>query len=153
MESLNKEITDPKLNKQQRKLKVMSRFGEIQHMRIELNDSTSANDILDLQDNIEDLQEDIEKWAERFQCLKEAVYSWKGQNSHFEDAIRKLEDNLSLRNQRASEIEEHISFLDSMIRLEEMISDHKDKVTRCRDFNILRKQQKWWYVGSYKENG
>ena len=141
MMSLNKEITDPKLNKQQHKLEVESRFEEIQRMRNELNDSMSANDMFELVDNTEDLLEDIEKWAEGFQCLKKTVYSWKRQNSCFEDTVKKLEDNMSLRDQKAPDIEEHIIFLNLMIRVEEKMADHKDKVTRCRSFNILLKQQ------------
>ena len=141
MMSLNKEITDPKLNKQQCKLEVESRFEEIQLMGNELNDSMSANDMFELVDNTEDLLEDIEKWAEGFQCLKKTAYSWKRQNSCFEDTVKKLEDNMSLRDQKAADIEEQIMFLNLMIRVEEMMSDHKVKVTRCRSFNILRKQQ------------
>ena len=101
----------------------------------------SANDMFELVDNTEDLHEDIEKWAEGFQSLKKTAYSWKRQNSCFEDTIRKLEDNMSLQDQKAADIEEKIMFLNLMIRVEEMMSNHKDKLTRCRSFNILRKQQ------------
>ena len=142
LESLKKEITDSKLNKQQRKLKIESRFEEIQRIRNEFINSTSANDMLELQDNIEDLHENIEKWAERFQNLEETISSWMQKNNRFEDAIGKLEDNVSLRDQKASDIEEHISFLNLMLEVQRKMGDHKENMTRCKNSQNIRKQQK-----------
>ena len=142
LESLKKEITDSKLHKQQRKLKIESRFEEIQRIRNEFINSTSANDMLELQDNIEDLHENIEKWAERFQNREETVSSWMQKNNHFEDSIEKLEDNVSLRDQKASDIEEHISFLNLMLEVQRKMADHKENMTRCKNSQNIRKQQK-----------
>ena len=142
MKSLNKEINDSNVYKQERELEVESRFEEIQRMKNELNDSTSTNEIFELLDDIEDLHEDIEKWTERFQNLEKTVRSWMQKNSDFEDTVTKIEDDMSLRDQKASDIEDHITFLNLMFETKKKMADHKEKIARCRNSNNLRNQQK-----------
>ena len=107
-------------------------FQETQQMRNKFNISPNANNMVELLDNIEDLHDEIGKWAERFQSFNENVSRWREKNSSFENSMGDLGANLSLRNKRALDIEEHIDFLKLMLGFEDKMNDYKVKVATWR---------------------
>ena len=142
MESLTKELTDSRVNTQKHAFKIQIQYEEIQRTWNKFNASENVNNILELLDNIEDLHENIEKWAERFQRLKNTFITWKQKNGSLEDAAKKLIENASLRDHKASDIEKHARFVNLMLEVERKITEHKENISMCNISNNLRKQQK-----------
>ena len=140
MESLHKKITHSKVNKQQRNMELKSQVEEIQQMRKKFNYSPDANNMVELLDNVEDLHDEVEKWAERFQSLSVTVCRWKEKNSSLENSVEELGANLSLRDQKALDIEAHIDFLKLMLLVEDKMNDHKVKAATWRRKNDVQKQ-------------
>ena len=136
MELLANEITD----KEQCILEM--NVEKSQQMRNELKDSKTADDLVTFLVRINVLRIIIQKWVEQYESLKGDVCRWKEKKYSVEDAMNDLAENMRLQDQKASDIEENISFLNLMIKFEGKMKNHKENINRVRDFNSFRTQQK-----------
>ena len=142
MESLSNETMAINKDMKECNMMIESDAKEIQPMTRELECPPNANDIVDYMYKINGIGENIEKWAEGCQSLEEAVCMWRNKNDSLEEKMKQMVSNVSLRNQKATDIEEHVSFLNLKLEVDRKMTDHWEKITQRRYSNSLRKQQK-----------
>ena len=140
MESLGNETMAIKKNMKECNLMIEDHIKEIQPRTRE--SECPANDLIDDMSKINEIDENIEKWADGCQSLEKEVCMWRNKNDSLDEKMKQMVNNVSLRDQKATDTEEHVSFLNLKLEVDRKMTDHWKKITQWRHSNSLPKQQK-----------
>ena len=131
IEQLDKEIkaSDNQLNEQN--TKVEDQYQQFQRIKHDMGPDG-------LNDMLECIQDEIERWAEAADCMKETVRNWRENTAVLKDTVKEGEELIRFRNKIIKSIEGHAHLLATLHEANKIMKTTKG---RMKAFQMLISEQ------------